>query len=99
MHLYEDYPARYEADMSRQERWIRGDWQIAHWLLAAVPAAGTSEPAESALPAVALEDPRQPAAQPRTGGPGSSAAYGWFAAPQPLAWTLAIAGVVLIPPL
>ncbi|MEC5399537.1 GH36-type glycosyl hydrolase domain-containing protein [Uliginosibacterium sp. H1] len=30
--LYEDHPARYEADVSRRHRWIRGDWQLAGWL-------------------------------------------------------------------
>ncbi len=37
--LYEDYPARYSADVSRRRRWIRGDWQIAGWLLRRVPGA------------------------------------------------------------
>jgi cyclic beta-1,2-glucan synthetase len=31
--LYEEYPSRYPADVSRRHRWIRGDWQIARWLL------------------------------------------------------------------
>ncbi len=35
--LYEDYPSRYAADIARRHRWIRGDWQIARWLLARVP--------------------------------------------------------------
>jgi len=35
--LYEEYPARYSADVSRRHRWIRGDWQIARWLLPGVP--------------------------------------------------------------
>ncbi|MGH8674835.1 MAG: cyclic beta 1-2 glucan synthetase, partial [Burkholderiales bacterium] len=35
--LYEDYPSLYSADVSRRTRWIRGDWQIAPWLLARVP--------------------------------------------------------------
>ncbi|WPL18162.1 Cellobiose phosphorylase [Thiorhodovibrio winogradskyi] len=35
--LYEDYPASYSADVSRRHRWIRGDWQIAQWLLPRVP--------------------------------------------------------------
>jgi cyclic beta-1,2-glucan synthetase len=34
--LYEDYPARYSADVSRRYRWIRGDWQLAGWLLSRV---------------------------------------------------------------
>jgi cellobiose phosphorylase len=35
--LYEDYPARYNTDINRRHRWIRGDWQIAQWLLPRVP--------------------------------------------------------------
>jgi cyclic beta-1,2-glucan synthetase len=35
--LYEDYPLCYSADVSRRHRWIRGDWQIAQWLLPQVP--------------------------------------------------------------
>lgn len=31
--LYEDYPSRYPTDVGRRHRWIRGDWQIAWWLL------------------------------------------------------------------
>jgi cellobiose phosphorylase len=31
--LYEEFPARYPADVNRRHRWIRGDWQIAGWLL------------------------------------------------------------------
>ena len=35
--LYEEYPARYNTDMTRRHRWIRGDWQIAQWLMPRVP--------------------------------------------------------------
>ena len=35
--LYEEYPSRYSADVSRRHRWIRGDWQIARWLLPGIP--------------------------------------------------------------
>jgi cyclic beta-1,2-glucan synthetase len=31
--LLEEYPSRYLADIARRHRWIRGDWQIAAWLL------------------------------------------------------------------
>ncbi len=30
--LYEEFPARYSADVARRHRWIRGDWQLAGWL-------------------------------------------------------------------
>ena len=38
--LYEEYPSRYSADVSRRHRWIRGDWHIARWLLPGVPGPG-----------------------------------------------------------
>ncbi|HEY5297339.1 MAG TPA: glucoamylase family protein [Verrucomicrobiae bacterium] len=31
--LFEDFPARYSADVRRRHRWMRGDWQILSWLL------------------------------------------------------------------
>jgi hypothetical protein len=38
--LYEEYPVRYSADVSRRHRWIRGDWQLLGWLLPSVPGFG-----------------------------------------------------------
>ncbi len=35
--LYEDHPSRYSVYALRQDRWLRGDWQIARWLLPQVP--------------------------------------------------------------
>jgi len=35
--LYDEFPSRYPSDISRRHRWIRGDWQIAPWLLPRVP--------------------------------------------------------------
>ncbi len=34
--LYEDHPSRYASDVDRRHRWMRGDWQIASWLLPSV---------------------------------------------------------------
>ena len=97
--LFEDYPSRYAADVSRRHRWIRGDWQIAR--VAARPRARRPDGRRAKQPdlaAVALEDPRQPAAQPRAGRadcclllagvdrPGRR----WFA-------TLVVAGILLLP--
>ncbi|MBL8810710.1 MAG: cyclic beta 1-2 glucan synthetase [Planctomycetaceae bacterium] len=36
--LYEGQPSSYAADSARRHRWIRGDWQIAAWILPTVPA-------------------------------------------------------------
>jgi cellobiose phosphorylase len=35
--LYEEFPSRYDVEIRRRHRWIRGDWQIAPWLLRRVP--------------------------------------------------------------
>jgi len=35
--FYEDYPSRYNVDVERRHRWIRGDWQVTQWLLPRVP--------------------------------------------------------------
>ena len=35
--LYEAHPSRYDVDISRRHRWMRGDWQIIQWLLPRVP--------------------------------------------------------------
>ena len=37
--FYEEYPSRYDVDVDRRHRWIRGDWQIMPWLLPWVPGA------------------------------------------------------------
>ena len=38
--LFENVPANYGSYATRQRRWIRGDWQIASWVLDHVPSAG-----------------------------------------------------------
>jgi cyclic beta-1,2-glucan synthetase len=35
--LIEEHPARVTTEASRRHRWIRGDWQLAGWLLPRVP--------------------------------------------------------------
>ncbi|MCU0252313.1 MAG: hypothetical protein MUE61_19115, partial [Vicinamibacterales bacterium] len=35
--VYEEHPSRYEEDVRRRYRWIRGDWQLWRWLLPGVP--------------------------------------------------------------
>ncbi|HEY0879774.1 MAG TPA: glucoamylase family protein [Zeimonas sp.] len=35
--LYESQPWRYLDDIARRHRWIRGDWQVASWMLPRVP--------------------------------------------------------------
>ena len=35
--FFEAFPSRYSADTRRRHRWMRGDWQIAAWLLPRLP--------------------------------------------------------------
>ncbi len=35
--LVDDFPTSYQAYSKRKHRWVRGDWQIAEWLLPTVP--------------------------------------------------------------
>ncbi len=35
--FYEEYPISYSTDVARRHRWIRGDWQLAGWLLPRAP--------------------------------------------------------------
>ncbi|MCE7699785.1 MAG: hypothetical protein K8E24_013550, partial [Methanobacterium paludis] len=38
--MYESYPSGYNMDAKRRYRWIRGDWQIARWIMPGVPTSG-----------------------------------------------------------
>jgi cyclic beta-1,2-glucan synthetase len=42
--VFDGYPHRYDADMERSHRWVRGDWQIAPWLFPWVPYASGRKP-------------------------------------------------------
>ena len=63
--LFEEYPSRYSADVNRRRRWIRGDWQLARWLLPGVPGPDGRAAEEPALGIVPMEDLRQPPAESR----------------------------------
>ena len=62
--LFDDFPARYHAYARREHRWVRGDWQLLPWL-GPDRADGRRAEAEPAAAARAVEDLRQPAAEPR----------------------------------
>src|SRR4030043_171656 len=96
--LYEEYPSRYLADVSRRHRWIRGDWQIARWLLPGVPGLEGSR-RKNPLSGVSrwkiLDNLRRSL--------GSAALtllllLGWTVLSPPWLWTLAVIGTILIPP-
>jgi cyclic beta-1,2-glucan synthetase len=49
--VLDSYPTTYVAWAARQHRWVRGDWQIASWLLPFTPAIGGRRP--NVLPPIA----------------------------------------------
>jgi cellobiose phosphorylase len=96
--LYEEYPTRYGADVNRRYRWIRGDWQLASWLLpwAPGPDGRTRSNPLSALSRWKLFDNLR-----RSLAPVSMTLLlllGWTVFSSAGFWTLAVLGILLIPP-
>ena len=97
--LYEQYPSRYSADIKRRHRWIRGDWQLVPWLL---PWARNTqgEWTRNRLDVMArwkILDNLRRSLEPLA--LLSMLVWGWFASSEPLAWTLAVVGLLVIQPL
>jgi cellobiose phosphorylase len=97
--LYEEYPSSYSTDVHRRHRWIRGDWQIAQWVLPVVPGPGGRlrrnrlsmlsrwkifDNLRRSLTAAALT---------------ILLLLGWTMWPSPWFWTMLAAGIILIPSL
>jgi cyclic beta-1,2-glucan synthetase len=97
--LSEEYPARYETDVQRQERWIRGDWQIAQWLLPKVPGFGKRH----------LQNPLSPLSRwkiadnlRRSLVPAALTLLlltGWALTPVAWIWTLTVTAILVLPTL
>lgn len=104
--LIEEHPASYAIEASRRHRWIRGDWQLAGWLLSNVPGppgANGSKAKRQANPLSALsmwklfDNLRRSLVPPAL---FALLAGGWLFGPGPAwFWTLLVAGVVLLPTL
>jgi len=96
-HLYEEYPSSYIADVKRRHRWIRGDWQIAGWLLSRVPGPGDARRRNplSGLSQWKIFDNLRRSLEP----PGLTLLLllGWNAFPSAWFWTFSVIGILLIP--
>ncbi len=97
--LFEEYPARYGADIKRRHRWIRGDWQLLPWLLPWAPGAqdGWRRNALTALSRWKILDNLR-----RSLVPTSLLVLlvtGWLVILPVFSWTLAVLSMVLVPPL
>ncbi len=101
--LYEQYPSRYSADVSRRHRWIRGDWQIAAWLWPHVPtgrdaSSGKIRYEKTPLSALSrwklFDNLRRSLVAPAL---TIVALSGWILLPRPWFWTGALLAVTLVP--
>ncbi|MBC7944340.1 MAG: DUF3131 domain-containing protein, partial [Burkholderiales bacterium] len=95
--LFDQFPADYQTYAQRQHRWIRGDWQIADWLLRSAPTAGGRE--RNPLSAISrwkiLDNLR------RSLVPFASLALllcAWLLSATPALWSAVVAAVFLLPP-
>ncbi|WP_038167533.1 glycoside hydrolase family 94 protein [Thiomonas sp. FB-Cd] len=99
VHLYEEYPPRYLADVSRRHRWIRGDWQLLPWLMPWTP---TQDKGRERNPLTVLSRWKIFDNLRRSFVPSALLAlllFGWIAIVQVVAWTVAVLAVVLVPAL
>ncbi len=97
--LYEEYPPRYNADVSRRHRWIRGDWQLVRWLLPSVPGpdARLQKNPISDLSQWKLFDNLRRSLLPAA--LTLLLLSGWTVSPSAWFWTLWVLGIILIPSL
>ncbi|HWV14274.1 MAG TPA: glucoamylase family protein [Cellvibrio sp.] len=95
--LYEENPTTYTADVSRRERWVRGDWQISSWLFGRVPG---FDGKSLRNPLSALSRWKILDNLVRSLAPVAlllMLLLGWWLSANAWVWTLAVVGIVLIP--
>jgi len=95
--VFENFPQSYRADIKRRHRWIRGDWQIAQWMLPRVPLAngGAEKNPLSALSRWKVFDNlRRSLAVPAQ---FLLFVLGWLLLPPAVAWTIGVALLTLAP--
>ncbi|HSB17750.1 MAG TPA: hypothetical protein VLE22_25100, partial [Bryobacteraceae bacterium] len=96
-HLYEEYPSSYIADVNRRHRWIRGDWQIAGWLLSRVPGPGGTRRRNplSGLSQWKIFDNLRRSLEPSA--LTLLLLLGWNSFSSPWVWTFPVLGILLVP--
>ncbi len=96
--FYEDYPYSYTTEVNRRHRWIRGDWQIANWLLSRVPGPGgliLDNPISGLSRWKILDNLRRSLVTPAQ---IFLLFLGWLLLQQPRFWTYVVGGAVLTLP-
>ncbi len=109
--LVEESPSRYDADVDRRHRWIRGDWQVVGWLMPMVRLPVNPEAADgtgrvgvrwvknplSGLSRLKIADNLR-----RSLAPAALTLlflFGWSVLPSPWVWSLAGLAIVFALPL
>ncbi|MDP3469471.1 MAG: glucoamylase family protein [Daejeonella sp.] len=95
--LYENNPSNYEADIKRQHRWIRGDWQIATWILPFIYTENNKMVRNhlSILSRWKIADNLRRSLLPLS--LLLIFILGWSVLPKPWFWTLAVTIIILLP--
>lgn len=97
--LYEDHPQTFALEARRQHRWIRGDWQIAEWLLPRVPT-GTAKRERNPLSGLSrwkiFDNLRRSIFAPAL---FCLLLLGWLVLAHPIYWSVLALEVLLLPPL
>ena len=96
--LYEEYPSRYRADLSRRHRWLRGDWQLLPWLF---PYPRTGEARRERNPLSLLSRWKILDNLRRSLEPVALLVLlvaGWFGTAHVATWTALVLGVIFLPP-
>jgi len=97
--LYEEYPSRFSEDVNRRHRWIRGDWQIAQWVMPNVPGSDTllrKNPLSILSRWKVFDNLRRSLTAPAL---TLQLLLGWMILPSAWFWTLGVLGILLIPSL
>ncbi|MEO6405524.1 MAG: glucoamylase family protein [Ferruginibacter sp.] len=96
--LYENYPSSYFADVQRRSRWVRGDWQIAAWLMPWVPSGskGLKKNPLSILSLWKIADNLRRSFVPVV--LLVMLIYGWCSSNMPWAWSVAVLVIFYLPP-
>ncbi len=96
--VIEDYPSHYSAYNRRKHRWLRGDWQIAGWLLSDVPdeaGARVANPISLISRWKIFDNLRRSLVEP---GTFLLLVFGWLApGVRPVRWTLATVFLLFLP--
>ena len=98
--VYEEYPSRYSADVSRRHRWIRGDWQLLPWLRPSRPRSRTGQRQKNPLSLLSrwkLFDNLRRSLVPSA--LTLLLLLGWTILSSPWFWTVSMIGIILIPSL